>query len=86
VIDWCRPEYLVGTTRQIKERVETFDILITDEMLAYVRQYIEWCREDPEGDHYIEERVYFSQLTPIPKQGGTADYFVLFPGVMVITP
>lgn len=85
VIDWCKPEYLVGTTQQIKERVETFDILITDEMLAYVRQYIEWCREDPEGDHYIEERVYFSQLTPIPKQGGTADYFVLTPGHMVIT-
>lgn len=84
LIDWCAPREWIGQVRTIQERTEAFDIEITEEMLAYVRQYVEWCFKVL-GEHYIEERVYFSQLTPIDNQGGTADHFACSPGLLVIT-
>lgn len=79
-----RPDYLIGTTRTIKERLTSYDIQIDEDMLAYVAEYIRWCVDLP-GDHFIEQRVYFSQLTPIPEQGGTADHAACEPGVLTIT-
>lgn len=79
-----RPAELIGTTRIVKEGDQSFPIEIDEEMLAFVAQYVLWCAELP-GAHYIEQRVYFSRLTPIPEQGGTADHAACEPGVLTIT-
>lgn len=91
LIDDYAPTAFVGTTRHVVERVDedgkelvAFDVPITEEMLAYVRQYVLWCLVLP-GDHFIETRVDFSQITPIPNQGGTADHAACEPGVLTIT-
>lgn len=78
-----RPDHLVGTTV-----VENgYEIEITEDMLAYVADYIRWCEDTGyEGlTHYSEERVDLSLLLPIPNQGGTADHFACGNGVMVLT-
>lgn len=59
-------------------------IPITPDMLEYVREYVQWCWEEP-GDHYFEQRVDYSRLTPIPDQGGTADHIAVQPGHLTIT-
>lgn len=79
-----RPDHLVGNIEYIEEADDIFAITIDKVMLDYVEQYVDWCVM-LDGDHYVEQRVYFSRLTPIKKQGGTADHFVLSPGLMVIT-
>lgn len=83
-----RPDHLVGTIRE----ENGFEIEITDEMLAYVEDYLNWCKDTGyEGlTHYSEERVDLSLLMPIPNQGGTADHFAcgILPdggGIMVLT-
>lgn len=78
-----RPDHLVGTVR-----VENgYEIEITEEMLAYVEDYLNWCEDTGYTGltDYSEERVDTSILMPIPNQGGTADRFALGPGVMVLT-
>lgn len=78
-----RPDHLIGTV--VEEN--GFEIEITEEMLAYVEDYLKWC-EDTGYDgltHYSEERVDTSILMPIPNQGGTADHFACGPGTMVLT-
>jgi hypothetical protein len=67
------PRDLLGEVRVIKEHGAEFHIEIDDEMLAYVRQYVEWCVALP-GEHYVETQVDFSDLTPIPEQRGRADH------------
>lgn len=80
VIDLCEPFELEDTVQ-----VENgFEIKTDREMLSYVREYVEWCIETP-GDHYIETWVDFSDLTPIPGQGGTADYASCEQGRLTIT-
>lgn len=79
-----RPDHLLGRVEHIDEGDEIFSITIDKTMLDYVEQYVDWCQFQI-GDHYVEQRVYFSQLTPLKKQGGTADHFALSPGLMVIT-
>lgn len=80
----ARPTHLVGTTRLVQEKNDAFRILIDEEMLAFVAQYILWCVHLP-GAHYIEQRVDFSRLTPIPNQKGTADHAACEPGVLTVT-
>ena len=73
-----RPDHLVGTVR-----VENgFEIEITEEMLAYIQNYLDWCEDTGYLGltDYSEERVDTSLLMPIPNQGGTADRFAL--GIM----
>jgi hypothetical protein len=72
-IDEARPDDWIGQVRTVKGRHNSFEIEITEEMLAYVREYVEWCCDLP-GEHYIETKVYFSDYTPIPNQGGTSDH------------
>ncbi len=69
-----RPDYRLSSTVIIEEGDNRFEVVIDHEMIEYVSQYVVWCRDLP-GDHYVEKRVYFSEITPIPKQGGTADHF-----------
>lgn len=83
-IDSLRPREMLGTVVPIKQRYETFNIPVTDEMFSYIREYVLWCVTLP-GTHYIETKVYFSEITPIPKQGGTADHAACEPGVLTIT-
>lgn len=66
-----RPDHLVGTINI----VDGHAIEITDEMLAYVGDYIDYVQAliDDAVEFLTETRVDFSNLTPIPDQGGTAD-------------
>lgn len=84
MIEAARPSHLVGTTKLVQEKNEVFRILIDSEMLAFVAQYILWCVDLP-GHHFIEQRVDFSRLTPIPNQKGTADHIACSPGVATVT-
>lgn len=84
LIGECYPSHLIGTTRIVKGADREFEIEIDEDMVSYVLEYVEWCAELP-GDHFIETRVDFSDLTPIPGQGGTADHAACQPGRLVIT-
>jgi hypothetical protein len=75
-----RPKHLVGTTME----VDGWTIEITNSMLDYVELYVDWCMEC-EGDHYTETKVWFSDLTPIPKQGGTSDHGAIFGRTITVT-
>lgn len=52
-------------------------VVIDEEMLGYVEQYVDWCREREEVSHEwgYEEHVKFGDLFPLPDQGGTADHW-----------
>jgi hypothetical protein len=71
-----KPEHLIGTV----ETVDGWDIEITDEMLAFVGDYVDYVEQLRVGavEFLIETRVDFSNLTPIPDQGGTADNIAIF--------
>lgn len=79
-----RPDHLVGEVERVDEGHEIFSILIDEVMLDYVQQYVDWCSILP-GDKYVEKRVDFSDITPIPNQGGTADHIACEPGLLTIT-
>lgn len=79
-----RPDHLIGEVEPVDQGHEVFQIEIDAVMLDYVEEYVDWCRMLP-GDLYVEQRVDFSQLTPIPNQGGTADHIACQPGVLTIT-
>lgn len=66
-----RPKGIVG----LIEVVDDHEIEITDEMMAYVGDYVGLVQEleDEAVEFLTETRVDFSDLTPIPDQGGTAD-------------
>lgn len=83
-VDMHAPVHRVGEIRKVVERSATFDIEITEDMLSHVRKYVMWCFSEP-GVHYIEQRVDFSKITPIPNQGGTADHAACQPRRLVIT-
>lgn len=77
-----------------KHRRNDFDLIINGgvmyyvqvdrEMVRHVESYVDWCKM-AEGDQFIEQRVDFSDLTPIPNQGGTADHIACQRGVLTIT-
>lgn len=83
-IDEAEPRHRIGEIVKIEEKKDTFEVEIDQEMLDYVRKYVEWVIALP-GKHYVETRVDFSDLTPIPDQGGTADHAACEPGVLTIT-
>lgn len=69
-----RPSHRVGEIVRVVEGRKVFNIEITSEMLSHVEDYVMWCQFMP-GTHFVEQKVFFSQYTPIPQQGGTADFF-----------
>lgn len=72
-----RPKGIVG----LVEIVDDHEIEITDEMMAYVGDYVAYVQELEEDavEFLVETRVDFSDLTPIPDQGGTADSIAVLP-------
>jgi hypothetical protein len=68
-----KPRHLIGTTEQVVEGNTVYDIEIDEKMMDYVQEYVDWCSFLP-GQHYVETKVFFSRLTPIENQGGTADH------------
>lgn len=71
-----RPTHLVGTNEFVEAGDWGHLIWIDDEMLGYAEQCIDWCEFLP-GTRYIERRVDFSRITPIPRQTGTADMIIV---------
>lgn len=67
-----RPDHHVG----LVDIVGDFEIEITEEMLDFVGDFYDWCMEAAEDAEYwaSEQHVDISPLTPIPDQGGTADF------------
>lgn len=67
-----RPDAQIGMI----EIVGGFEIEITEEMIEFVADFVEWCQRDAATCEYwaSEQHVDFSRLTPIRKQGGTADF------------
>jgi hypothetical protein len=76
-----RPHHRIGTV----DTVDGHDIEIDDEMLAYVGDYVTMVQElETDAVEFLTEtRVDFSNLTPIPDQGGTADNIAI---VQIISP
>lgn len=64
-----KPIEYVGEIR----KVDGFDVEVTEDMLAYVADYVNWCN-DQDGDKFVEVKVNFSHLTPVPNQKGTSDH------------
>lgn len=79
-----KPRHLLNTTEVVPAKPEPFKIEITHEMLDQVQRYVDWCWSQ-EGTHYIEQRVDYSQITPIPNQGGTLDHAACWWEHLVIT-
>lgn len=86
--EWLRegvkPTHRLGEIVKVQEGEQTFNIEIDHQMMDFVEAYVLWCAPLP-GTHYVEQRVTFSQLTPLDDQGGTADHAACVPGHMVIT-
>lgn len=79
-----RPDHLIGTVERITEGDQVFDIEIDGSMMEFVEQYFDWCYFLP-GVHFVETRVDHSDLTPLKKQGGTADHAACEIGKLTIT-
>lgn len=102
--DWLRtgikPVHRLGEVVWIQERPgkPVYEVEIDEVMLDFVEEYVHWCQCLP-GFHYIETRVYFTQLMPAVEviegdevtslpfvpQGGTADHCACMPGVLIIS-
>lgn len=86
--EWLRsgvkPKHLLGTRQFVQAGEWGYLITVDEVMMDYVKRYVDWCKNLP-GDHHVETRVDFSQLTPIPNQGGTADHVACTFQRMVIT-
>lgn len=79
-----KPVHLVGMSEIVEEENESFEIVIDDEMLDYLEEYVSWVEYEP-GEHYVETHIDISDITPIPNQGGTADHAVCQPGKLKLT-
>lgn len=79
-----RPTHMIDTQHIIYAGDWGYLITVDDDMLNHVERYVNWVKYLP-GEHFVETRVDFSVLTPIPNQGGTADHVVCVPRRMIIT-
>lgn len=74
---------LVGTTHKITNGGVDYFITVDHNMLMHVQSCIDWVEFEP-GEHFYEVRVDFSDLTPIPRQTGTADCIIVTRGRMIV--
>lgn len=67
-----RPDHRVGQV----EIASGFEISVDEEMLGFVEEAHDWLMlETLDAEHWMaEQHVDISRLTPIPEQGGTADF------------
>lgn len=94
-----KPSDRIGETVIIQEKPEApaFSVTIDEIMLDWVEDYVNWCAVLP-GDHYIEQKVWFTDLMPVADpealegeylpfvpQGGTADHAACYRGHLVIS-
>lgn len=80
-----RPDYRFGKLVRIEnERGDIFDIEIDDDMFVFGEHCLHYVSSIA-GDRFVETRVDISSITPISKQGGTADLIICSPGVLDIT-
>jgi len=77
------PRHRIGEVVVMKEGANEFEITIDSLMLDAVQESVDRLINLP-GDIFVEEKVYFSELTPIDKQGGTADFYACEPGKLTI--
>lgn len=67
------PTYMIGTKVFVPAGWWGRYVEVTGEMASYAKQCRDRCAMLP-GQHFTEQRVDFSHLTPIPNQGGTLDF------------
>jgi hypothetical protein len=77
------PKHMIGTTQIVYSGAWGYVVKIDEEMFDHVRQHVDRCILMP-GKHFTEQKVYFSQLTPIPNQGGTMDFAALHGDVITV--
>lgn len=65
-----RPIHMLGNV----DVVDGHEITIDKDMMNYVEESVDRLIY-MQGVQHVEQKVFFSRLTPIPKQGGTADFF-----------
>lgn len=58
-----KPSHRIGEEVWHQENGEVFQIPIDDIMMDHVQDYVDWCRFE-EGDHFVEQKVYFTQFMP----------------------
>lgn len=70
--NFARPDHRIGD----EEIIGGFEIEVTEEMMGFVGDFVDWCeRVAEDAEHWFSELpVDISPLTPIPDQGGTADF------------
>lgn len=68
-----KPKERLGEWVWIENGTDWFEIQITRGMFIYVEEYVDVCMMTP-GEKFIESRVDFSMLTPVPGQKGTLDF------------
>lgn len=60
-----KPVHRLGETVVIceGEGKPSWQVTIDEVMMDYVEEYVAWCQWE-EGDHFVEQRVYFTELMP----------------------
>lgn len=82
-----RPDKRLGEIVRVfmNDKVTYFDVAIDEDMFSYgdvcLKRYDEYFAE---GERFYETRVDISSITPIPKQGGTADLAICSIGYLDI--
>lgn len=79
-----RPDERIGEVVKVVEHGQEFEVEITKSMLDYLEVYVSGCSYMP-GESAVESRVYFDDLTPLPRQGGTADHISMEQGVLTLS-
>lgn len=81
----ARPDHWSGEIIVVEKEdgSEKFDVEVDEDMFVFGQDCIDFLAQFT-GTRYVETRVDISALTPIPKQGGTADVAFCNPGLLDI--
>lgn len=78
------PTHRIGDVVWVESGDWGFLITVDEEMLEYVQQAVDYCEWLP-GEHYVEQRVFFSEYTPLERQSGTCDHCACDGDTLIIT-